>query len=285
MSMDIEELNTTQIILLVLLVSFVTSIATGIVTVSLLAQAPPAVTQTVNRVVERTVETIVPKDLDSKTQSTKETTVVVKEDDLITSSIADSLGKTGRVYGDTSTTSPVIALAAQISPGSIVTDANVGGTDHLVSFGDTTAVFTVSETFPEIGVAILTPKSASTTLGTPFQVANTAAVKLGQTTIALISVTSARVAIGAVAAIAPLADAAIKGEDAYAIRSIDTNISASPVPGTPLVSIFGDLVGIYSSVSQASGKGSFVSASDIVGLLKATRAAAATAAAAPPAAH
>lgn len=51
-----EHLTKQQIVLLTLFVAFVTSIATGVVTVSLMDQDPGGVTQVINRVVERTVE-------------------------------------------------------------------------------------------------------------------------------------------------------------------------------------------------------------------------------------
>jgi hypothetical protein len=56
--MNIEDLTKTQLLLLTLLVNFVTSIATGVLTVSLLDQAPPTVIQTVNRIVDHTIETV-----------------------------------------------------------------------------------------------------------------------------------------------------------------------------------------------------------------------------------
>ncbi len=55
-----ESLTKTQIVLLVLLVSFVTSLATGIVTVTLVNQAPQPVTHTINKVVEKMVPREVP---------------------------------------------------------------------------------------------------------------------------------------------------------------------------------------------------------------------------------
>lgn len=53
---NMENLTKNQVILLVLLVSFVTSLATGIVTVSLVNQAPPPVTHTISKVVEKVSE-------------------------------------------------------------------------------------------------------------------------------------------------------------------------------------------------------------------------------------
>ena len=95
--MDIEHLTKHQIILLAFLVGFVTSIATGIVTVSLMDQAPPSVTRTINQIVERTVEKVVPAAVPASqgaaaataTVVTKETTVVVKNDDLVAQSISN----------------------------------------------------------------------------------------------------------------------------------------------------------------------------------------------------
>lgn len=81
-----EELTKQQIVLLTLLVSFVTSIATGIVTVSLMDQAPKSVTQTINRVVERTVEKVVPTSGGANVGGIKET-IIVKSDDLVVEAI------------------------------------------------------------------------------------------------------------------------------------------------------------------------------------------------------
>ncbi|PIR45025.1 MAG: hypothetical protein COV10_01580 [Candidatus Vogelbacteria bacterium CG10_big_fil_rev_8_21_14_0_10_51_16] len=82
-----EDLTKSQLILLTLFVSFVTSIATGIVTVTLLEQAPVAVTQTVNRVVERTVERIVPGETKTTVRE-----VVVTNDDLVAKIVAENKG-------------------------------------------------------------------------------------------------------------------------------------------------------------------------------------------------
>ena len=91
--MDIEHLTKHQIVLLAFLVGFVTSIATGIVTVSLMDQAPPSITRTINQIVERTVEKVVPAAVPASQGAAaatviKETTVVVKNDDLVAQSIA-----------------------------------------------------------------------------------------------------------------------------------------------------------------------------------------------------
>jgi len=84
--MDIEKLTKTQIVLLTLLISFVTSLATGIVTVALMSQAPPSVSQTINRFVDQTVEKIVPGDPVRETEI-----VIVTEEDLVVRAVKEAL--------------------------------------------------------------------------------------------------------------------------------------------------------------------------------------------------
>ena len=81
--MDIKDLNNPQLIMLALLLSFVTSIATGITTVTLMQQAPASVTVPINRVVQQTVEKI--QQVEGKTTVQ---TVVIKEEDLVVDAIA-----------------------------------------------------------------------------------------------------------------------------------------------------------------------------------------------------
>ena len=81
-------LNTQQLVLLCLLVAFVTSIATGITVVSLMDQGQTPVTQTVNRIVERTIERVVEPEEDNENKTVVTTperiieTVVVNQEDL-----------------------------------------------------------------------------------------------------------------------------------------------------------------------------------------------------------
>src|SRR3990167_7793476 len=81
--MDIKDLNKSQLILLAILLSFITSIATGITTVTLMQQAPSSVTIPINRVVRETVEKIVPVPGKNTVQ-----TIVIKEEDLVVDAIA-----------------------------------------------------------------------------------------------------------------------------------------------------------------------------------------------------
>jgi len=91
-----EDLNKNQIILLVLLISFVTSIATGIMTTSLLQEAPLEVTRNINRIVEKTIETVTIPGVTTPGQK-EITTVIVKEEDMIVSSIDKNIKSIVRI--------------------------------------------------------------------------------------------------------------------------------------------------------------------------------------------
>jgi len=119
--MDIEELSKAQLILLTILVNFVMSIATGILTVSLLDHAPAIVTQTVNRVVEHTIETVTAA---APLIITPQPAPAPSNQDLVTAAIGASASRTVAIYAaSTGTSTPAIAIGTYLSKSHAVVTA------------------------------------------------------------------------------------------------------------------------------------------------------------------
>lgn len=92
--MDIEDLTKSQLLLLTILVNFVVSIATGVLTVSLLDQGPTTITQTVNRIVDHTIETVTTQVPSGGTENDGGPTT----EELLTSAIAQSAARSVSLY-------------------------------------------------------------------------------------------------------------------------------------------------------------------------------------------
>ncbi len=125
--MNIEDLSKTQLLLLTILVNFVTAIATCVMTVSLLDEAPLTVTQTVNRIVERTVETAAQTPLPViPGLPVKEVPApIVRDEDLLKSAIRASLERRVLIYKG-ATTTPLIAVGTYLPDKRSVVTATAG---------------------------------------------------------------------------------------------------------------------------------------------------------------
>lgn len=262
--MDIEKLSKSQIILLTLLVSFVTSIATGIVTVSLMEQAPPAIAQSVNRIVERTVERVVPGGQSAATVITKEKTVVVRESELISQAVERGAPAIARLYASNSDTQVFLGLGVVLdSSGTIGSDGDSLGDrgDAVVELQDGARVRAfVTSRSKDSNVAFL--QSATTTVDGKTAVFKPAVigvggVRLGQTVIALIGKSRIRIADGIVTALVPQT-----ASGASPVAIIETNIPEDAIiPGSMLVNTDGEVIGISTLTSRGIYAGGFVSAS------------------------
>lgn len=251
--MDIEKLSNSQLLLLTLLVSFVTSTASGVLTVSLLEETPQTVTQTVNRVVERTIERVEQSENGGAAVVTRETTVVVKEEDVLGDSVQKHVGRLGALHSGTTTTQAIGSGIILPGEGLLATATNaVAGVESLlIKIGNT--VYPGEVVFEsENGVALVAPELAEgqSLPNVEYEVL-TEGIRRGQSVSAL----SGRGAV--LTGIISFIDG----------RTIDTDLEQSRLPyGATLISTLGDLVGIHVEESEGS-RASFIAGSAILDAL------------------
>jgi len=249
--MNIDDLSNSQLLLLTLLVNFVMAIATGIVTVSLLDKAPPTVLQSVNRIVEHTVETVAPAiDLPTQTvvQQPQQNSQPSEEDQLV-SAISAEKARTVTITDANSGKSLALGVYLPKARAVVAGEADRLPGQAVAVFADGTSI-PVSLSKQDASLAVygfaddaVLPSAVSPALLAP------SGLKQGQAVIALTA-------------------------DGSAVTGIISKISADGITttlpdvpaGSAAVSLSGGLVGIRG----ASAGGLFIAADAIAGLLSAT---------------
>lgn len=270
MGMNIENLNKAQIVLLTLLVSFVTSIATGIVTVALMDQAPPAITQTINRVVEHTVERIVPAQQVAAAAGaqTPIKTVVIKQTEAVAQAVDIASKSVMRIVLSSDKEVNPIAIGVAVSQNTVATDgaALKDGTSYSLVLNDGSLVPLGDQTRTSGGIALfpLAVSKGTTTQSvlTPIAIAH-GSLQLGQVAVALTGLKSPRIATGVITSIGAAPVPVASTTAATTPATLETNIGLNALAaGTPFVDSDGSLIGMYTI-----GTDSVISASTITSLL------------------
>lgn len=245
--MDLERLTKHQIILLTLLVALVTSIATGIVTVSLLNQAPQGVTRTINQIVEHTVQTVVPTTQDAAAVTSVTTkTVVVKDDDLTAQSIAAVQKSIVRITvkgGD-----ELVARGIVVdSKGTALTDsaalAASGATsfEAILSDGTRVPISSVSDATSS-SIAVVVVSAGTSTAVAPATLGDSSKLQLGQGVIRIGGKGVDTVGEGVIATLP-------SSENPHLVEASVT----SATPGSLIMNIFGEVIGIATTDSLSQG--------------------------------
>jgi len=249
-----EELTKHQLILLALLVSFVTSIATGIVTVSLVDQVPRSFTQTINRVVERTVERVVPATTNQQVSViTKEVTVVVSEDDLVTESIGVVLKSVLPIYQVTPEGDDVfVRYGTAISQNTLVTSGLKIRSDahYLVQLPNGTKKDLMVISDVDAGTAFLSLMNTATTTKNVFtsvSYISPESLKRGQSVIALGGNERNAISTGIVSDLFITKTGDVEGAPKESsITGFAVTLNPAPsIVGGPIFTQFGELIGLY----------------------------------------
>ena len=245
--MDLEQLTKHQIILLTLLVSFVTSIATGIVTVSLMNQAPPSVTRTINQIVEHTVETVAPSSQGPIT--TVQKTIVVKDDDLVAQSIA-ALQKsiiriTAKGSNDLVARGVIVdAKGTAITDARALSDSGADSFEAILANGARVPLAVQKQSATSSPIARLSVAVGTSTGFVPAPLADVLKLKLGQSVL--------RIAGNGIDVVGEGVIATLPSSQSGEIEAT----AQSTTPGSVLATLFGEVIGITTgdSLDTSSGR-------------------------------
>ncbi len=273
-SNGMDDLNKTQLILLTLLVNFVTSVTTGIITVSLLDKSPQTATQIINRVVEKTIETVVPApaaDNLKATVVTKEKVRVVNSDDLVVGAIERNKDSLVRIYGFPEGASEanegefygigiVVSKEGLVLGDSSIVQAGLTYRGNLVD--GTRVLLETAKVDRTLHYAVfkIKPLSKDQTLPswTPATIVGGDTVKIGQTVIAIGGSVKNVIAPGVVTSL--IEQQVSKGTTTITSTvGAETNSSLRPlISGSVLVNTSGEIVAVYRYSGEGDGRFTFV---------------------------
>lgn len=242
-----NNLNIQQIVLLCILVSFVTAISTGITVVSLMQQSPEPVTQTINRVIEKTVETVTQqpvqdiKDFISQkpTPSKEVVTVVVNQEDQSINAVSKNENSVARIMLNTRGEEFVTLGIVMNSAGDIVADkrmvdrrttyaAYIGGRKFLVKY------VSGSETVDFVTLRI---QGENPNDFVPASLGDSNSLKLAQSVISLSGAKQTSVAVGEIESFSKNAEGNL--------IAIDTSVNSQNVlNGSVLLNLQGSVIAI-----------------------------------------
>jgi S1-C subfamily serine protease len=252
-----EDLTKHQLILLVLLITFITSIGTGIITFTLLSEAPVEVTQTINRVVEKTIERVVPEE--GKPEKTV-TTVVVTEEDRVLDAIdknEKSIVRLKTLGADGSEVFAGLGLVVA-SDGTIVSDARNynSAQSYSVMFYDG-KVLSGGRAYVDakngmVFMKVTLSKTDQKYAFYPVAFGDSDKLKIGQTIVAISGRDTNAVSIGRVFQL-------IFAEDKVKVDDISSDIEFKKTsPGSPIINLSGEVVGIEAPVAEGETKHSYI---------------------------
>ncbi len=227
-----EHLSKQQLILVAILISFVTSLATGIVTVSLMDQAPSGVTRTITQVIQQTVAGALPA---SGATSTAAVTIAVSDQvadatAVVTPSIVRLRDGNGPFVGMGLVVSSTGAI---MSDKNVITDLN----DPQAVLSDGTAVpVTVTRFQIQGDAAFMVP---TRTLGRTIKpISFGEPPRLGASIWALSGTSTYELSQGIVTGLEPVGSAGLE--------IVHTTILSDGMSlGTPLFDATGNVIGVY----------------------------------------